>query len=150
MTSRGPEPAALRRRAPEPVVVVKPISDRGSHAGVVWFLSEQENRFLLRYQEWDYLDGAHPAAEDVFYLVADESKQRFGGLGVQARRSLVGDSTADSEVGFCIGSRSPTGISRGVRGRGVGESPRGKDYSNRQSRHWCPSSEDRWRGSPNE
>jgi hypothetical protein len=42
-----------------------------------------EDRFQIRYQEWDYLDGAH-GKENVFYLVSEMGTQTVAGLDFEA------------------------------------------------------------------
>lgn len=67
----------------KPVVVAKPASSRGFERGVVRIQAAAGNSFQLRFQEWDYLDGAH-TAEQVFYMVAEHGSQGLAGLRLEA------------------------------------------------------------------
>jgi len=142
VTNNGPDPGALRRVSPEfsaklewgvidgitdtwtsvplyqdytdPVVVAKPVSGRGSHPGIVR-LDEVGlgGGFRLRYQEWDYLDGVHAAAEQVFYLVAERGVQSIGGLSVEAQQVDTGAlarSGAWESEGFSAGFTQLPGV----------------------------------------
>ncbi len=111
VSGKGGDTVALRRLAPEyaapmewgvvdgvthkwtkvplakgygnPVVVARPVSDRGGHPGVIRLRNVTGDSFDLRYQEWDYLDGNH-RTEQVFYLVAEAGVSEVAGLLVEA------------------------------------------------------------------
>ncbi|MEM7456484.1 MAG: G8 domain-containing protein [Planctomycetota bacterium] len=53
-----------------PVVVAGGASRVGGHQGVVRVRNLTSNSFQIRFQEWDYLDGAH-ALENIGYLVVE-------------------------------------------------------------------------------
>ncbi len=69
-----------------PVVVAKPVSDVGGDPGVIRLREVSARHALLRYQEWNYLDGIHPAREDVFYLVTEAGRHSLGGLTIESGR----------------------------------------------------------------
>ncbi len=74
------------RNYSNPVIVAKPVSGFGGDPGVIRLHDVSGRHALLRYQEWEYLDGIHPATEDVFYLVAEAGLHGIGGLNIEAGR----------------------------------------------------------------
>jgi hypothetical protein len=70
----------------DPVVVAKPASSNGADPGVIRLEDVAADSARIRYQEWNYLDGRHWLAEDVFYVVGEAGVHTAGNLGVQAGR----------------------------------------------------------------
>ncbi len=64
----------------DPIVVAKPASLNGSDPGVVRLRNVTPASFQVRFQEWDYLNGAH-VTETVSYLVAERGHQLLPGGG---------------------------------------------------------------------
>ncbi|MEL7497620.1 MAG: Ig-like domain-containing protein [Planctomycetota bacterium] len=60
----------LPRSFENPVVVAGGASRNGGHQGVVRIRNVTSNSFEIRFEEWNYLDGAH-AYEDIGYLVVE-------------------------------------------------------------------------------
>jgi hypothetical protein len=69
-----------------PIVVAKPVANNGGDPGVIRMRNRRGTDIELRYDEWDYLDGFHPAQEEVFYLVSEAGNHNVGGLTVEARQ----------------------------------------------------------------
>lgn len=67
-----------------PILVAKAVSNRGGDPGVVRITDLSAIGARLRYEEWDYLDGKHWLAEDIFYVVSEAGEQNLGGLSVEA------------------------------------------------------------------
>ncbi len=67
----------LYKEYTDPVIIAKPVSNRGVDPGVIRLRNVSTNSFELRYQEWKYLDGGH-TQEQVFYLVAESGAQQIG------------------------------------------------------------------------
>ena len=69
----------------DPVVVAGPATYNGADPGVVEVRKVTSDSFEIRFREWDYLDGQHQTAEDVFYLVAERGEAKLAsGLVVEA------------------------------------------------------------------
>ena len=73
----------LAKAYSHPVVLAKPVSAHDHQPGVIRMREAADDRFQLRYQEWDYLDGVH-APEDVFYLVSEMGTQAAAGHSFEA------------------------------------------------------------------
>ncbi|NEX21765.1 hypothetical protein G3480_15835 [Thiorhodococcus mannitoliphagus] len=74
----------------DPVVIAKPVSSADGDPGVMRLTDVSGDFARLRYQEWDYLDGAH-RPEDVFFMVAEATRpitgpHNLGGLTIEARK----------------------------------------------------------------
>lgn len=81
----------LRRRYNDPVVVVKQGIPVGADLGVIRLRNVTAESFQVRFQEWDYLDGFHPAPERIHYLVAEQGVANMGGLSLQAGKLTTGN-----------------------------------------------------------
>ncbi len=57
-----------------PVVIAGPSTLHGADPGVVRLQNITGSGFDMRYQEWDYLDGAHGSAEEIPYLVLEKGR----------------------------------------------------------------------------
>ena len=57
-----------------PVVITGPSTLHGADPGVVRLQNITGSGFDMRYQEWDYLDGAHGSAEEIPYLVLEKGR----------------------------------------------------------------------------
>ncbi|MBK1707280.1 hypothetical protein [Halochromatium glycolicum] len=68
----------------DPVLIAKPASHRDSDPGVIRLTELSPTHAQLRFQEWDYLDGTHGSAEDLFYLIAEAGAYSLAGLNVEA------------------------------------------------------------------
>jgi subtilisin family serine protease len=69
-----------------PIVVAKPVANNGGDPGVIRMRNRRGTDIELRYDEWDYLDGFHPAQEEVFYLISEAGNHNVGGLTIEARQ----------------------------------------------------------------
>ena len=99
-----------------PIVVAKPVSGFDAEPGVIRLRDISRDSFELRYQEWDYLDGAH-AKENIFYLVSDMGTHTIAGLDVEAWKyassTLVGPEEWD-RVGMDTGFSQMPALFTGV------------------------------------
>ena len=66
-----------------PVVVAKTSSINNDEAGSIRIRNINQNGFEIRFQEWDSLDGSHPA-EKVTYLVMEKGSHKIGQGSVKA------------------------------------------------------------------
>jgi len=70
----------------DPIVVAKPPSGNDTEPGVIRIRQVDSSGFEIRFQEWDYLDGAH-LQETVSYLVLDRGRYTLpGGARIEAGR----------------------------------------------------------------
>lgn len=101
----------LAREYDDPIVVVGPVSRNGPQPGVLRLRNVRSNAFETRFQEWDYLDGAH-LKERLFYMVADRGIQSIAGLvlesGYTDTSAMVKQGLQD--VGFAIPFAEPPGV----------------------------------------
>jgi len=74
----------LTKTYKQPVMIAKLGQRSDPDLGVVRMRQVAPNSFQVRFQEWNYLDGSHPTAERIFYLVAEKGKFNLAGLLGQA------------------------------------------------------------------
>ena len=81
----------LTRRYTDPVVFAQPISRRGLDYTICRITSVAGDRFTLRLQEAENLDGLHPNGEDVSYLVVERGTFATNGKKLEiGKRSQAG------------------------------------------------------------
>lgn len=83
----------------DPVVVAGPPSFNGGDPGVIEIRNVTYRSFEMRFREWDYLDGAHPTAETVPFLVVERGSTVLPSGGVIEAGTAVGE-TSPREVAF--------------------------------------------------
>ena len=77
----------------------------GADPGVVRVRNVTPESFEIRFQEWDYLDGAH-CIEDAYYLVVERGAWQVDANTLLVADTLVTDNTDvynPAEVGFAVG-----------------------------------------------
>jgi len=75
---------SLKKSFTNPVVVAKPIGFNGGQSAVIRIKDLTLNKFNIRIQEWEYLDGAH-TMEKVNYLVMEAGRYELpNGINVEA------------------------------------------------------------------
>ncbi|MCF7989340.1 MAG: PhoPQ-activated pathogenicity-related family protein [Thiohalocapsa sp.] len=87
----------------DPVVIAGPPSASGADPGVVRLRDVGDLGFELRFQEWDYRDGWHPA-EDIPYVLLEAGRHVMGDGSVWEAGSFeLGGTGTWSSVGFAAG-----------------------------------------------
>lgn len=133
--SLDPEPVALRRKPPEyttpvewgtvsgvssswvtiplaktyvkPVIVVNAAQQTDAGLGVVRQRNVTTTSFQARFQEWNYLDGAH-GPERIFYLVAEQGSFTLAGLKGEARQLATDKLLASGTANVAYAQPFPT------------------------------------------
>ncbi len=77
---------AFKKTFTDPIVVASALSFNNAEPAVVRIDGITKNAFRIRVQEWDYLDGTHPA-ETVNFLVVERGRHQLpGGAWIEAGR----------------------------------------------------------------
>lgn len=97
----------LKRAYRDPVVVAKPLSANGSDPAVVCITDVDPTGFLVRVQEWDYLNQSH-VTETVGYMVMERGRHQLDdGTWVEAGRLDTRRTDAFEKVDFADAFASP-------------------------------------------
>ncbi len=100
----------------DPVVVAGPASLNGGDPGVVEVRVVSPSSFEIRFNEWDYLDGAHPNAEAVSYVVIERGTTVLpSGALIEAGTAIATDTLGEVKLTGDFGERTPVVITTVLR-----------------------------------
>ena len=72
----------------DPVVIAQPLSFAGGQPATIRVKEVTSGNFLLRIEEWSYLDNNHPE-ETISYLVVEKGEHSLGSLAIEANTVLA-------------------------------------------------------------